>query len=86
MPATEAPVLERNWEVCEARTISSYKCEDCGKIIAAPSENPRRSAAGRRWQNPLTEDAAEPGLAKASAPPRRFFRCRPPAWRLRSGS
>jgi len=46
MPATEAPVLERPGEVRESRSISSYKCEDCGKIIAAPSENPPPKCCG----------------------------------------
>jgi DNA-directed RNA polymerase subunit RPC12/RpoP len=46
MPATEAPALERDREVREARTISSYKCEDCGKIIAAPGENPAPRCCG----------------------------------------
>ena len=43
MPATEAPVLERERET---RSVSSYKCEDCGKIIAAPSENPAPKCCG----------------------------------------
>ncbi len=46
MPATEAPVLERDRKVREAPPISSYKCEDCGKIIAAPSENPAPRCCG----------------------------------------
>jgi hypothetical protein len=46
MPATEAPVRERDQKVREARTVSSYKCEDCGKIIAAPSENPAPRCCG----------------------------------------
>lgn len=45
MPAVkEAPVREA--QPREARTISSYKCEDCGKIIAAPSDNPSPRCCG----------------------------------------
>lgn len=46
MPVTEAPVLEREETVREARTVSSYKCEDCGKIIASPGENPAPRCCG----------------------------------------
>lgn len=46
MPATEAPVRERERDVRETRSIASYKCEDCGKIIAAPSENPAPKCCG----------------------------------------
>ncbi len=47
MPATlEAPATERDREQREQRTVSSYKCEDCGKIIAAPSENPAPKCCG----------------------------------------
>ena len=47
MPATaEVPVRERGREMHESQTISSYKCEDCGKIIAAPSENPAPKCCG----------------------------------------
>jgi hypothetical protein len=45
MPATVAPVLERERDVREA-VVASYKCEDCGKIIAAPSENPAPRCCG----------------------------------------
>jgi len=48
MPVTEAPVLEREGQAREARTVASYKCEDCGKIIAAPSDNPPPAAAALR--------------------------------------
>jgi hypothetical protein len=44
MPATAAPV--REMERREIRAVSSYKCEDCGKIIAAPSENPPPRCCG----------------------------------------
>jgi hypothetical protein len=46
MTATEAPLLERQRDVREAPSISSYKCEDCGKIIASPSENPAPKCCG----------------------------------------
>ena len=46
MPATAAPVLERERDEREVRSVSSYKCEDCGKIIAAPSENPAPKCCG----------------------------------------
>jgi hypothetical protein len=46
MIMTEAPVLEREGRTHEGRTVSSYKCEDCGKIIAAPSENPAPKCCG----------------------------------------
>ena len=46
MTATEAPVLERERDGRELHSISSYKCEDCGKIIAAPSENPAPKCCG----------------------------------------
>jgi hypothetical protein len=46
MPETEAPVLEREGQTREARTVSSYKCEDCGKIIAAPGDNPPPRCCG----------------------------------------
>ena len=46
MTMTEAPVLEREGQAPEGRTIASYKCEDCGKIIAAPSENPTPKCCG----------------------------------------
>ena len=46
MPATEAPLLEHERDVREARSVSSYKCEDCGKIIAAPSDNPAPKCCG----------------------------------------
>jgi hypothetical protein len=46
MPATGAPVLEREGEVRETRAITSYKCEDCGKIIAAPTLNPAPKCCG----------------------------------------
>ena len=31
MPATEAPLLEHERDVREPRSVSSYKCEDCGR-------------------------------------------------------
>jgi len=46
MPATGVPVLEQERDVREARSVSSYKCEDCGKIIAAPNENPAPKCCG----------------------------------------
>jgi ABC-type ATPase with predicted acetyltransferase domain len=46
MPVTEIPVLEREGQAREARTVASYKCEDCGKIIAVPSENPAPKCCG----------------------------------------
>ena len=46
MPVTEAPLLERERDLRETRSISSYKCEDCGKIIAAPSDNPAPRCCG----------------------------------------
>jgi hypothetical protein len=46
MPVAESPVLERERDVREVPSISSYKCEDCGKIIAAPSENPAPKCCG----------------------------------------
>jgi hypothetical protein len=46
MPATEVPVQERDRQAREVTTVSSYKCEDCGKIIAAPSENPAPKCCG----------------------------------------
>lgn len=46
MPVTEALVLEREGDVGEVRTVTSYKCEDCGKIIAAPSDNPAPKCCG----------------------------------------
>jgi hypothetical protein len=47
MPATaEAPVREHEREARPAPTIASYKCEDCGKIIAAPGENPAPKCCG----------------------------------------
>ena len=44
MTVLEAPVRER--EEREVRIVSSYKCEDCGKIIAATSENPAPKCCG----------------------------------------
>jgi DNA-directed RNA polymerase subunit RPC12/RpoP len=45
MPAVkEAPVREAQSR--QTPTISSYKCEDCGKIIAAPSDNPSPRCCG----------------------------------------
>ncbi len=40
----EAPAREA--EARESKTISSYKCEDCGKIIAVPGENPAPRCCG----------------------------------------
>jgi hypothetical protein len=45
MPVIEAPVREPDRRR-EGPTVSSYKCEDCGKIIAAPSENPAPKCCG----------------------------------------
>ena len=53
MPSVETPVREvPRREVRPA--VSSYKCEDCGKIIAAPSENPApRCCRGGNAQDSL---------------------------------
>ena len=41
MASIETPVREvPRREVRPDVSVSSYKCEDCGKIIAAPRENP----------------------------------------------
>jgi hypothetical protein len=46
MPATDAPLKEREREVPEARSIASYKCEDCGKIIGAPGDGAAPKCCG----------------------------------------
>ncbi len=50
--ATDAAVLERPETIeqlpddIEEYRVCSYKCEDCGKIIAAPSSNPTPHCCG----------------------------------------
>ena len=38
--------LERKRDSREAQVIASYKCEDCGKIIAVPTANPTPKCCG----------------------------------------
>jgi hypothetical protein len=44
MPTIEAPVQEILPR--QEPAVSSYKCEDCGKIIASPSGNPNPRCCG----------------------------------------
>jgi ABC-type ATPase with predicted acetyltransferase domain len=49
MPVTATPVMEREGAARTSRDtpiVSSYKCEDCGKIIAAPGANPTPKCCG----------------------------------------
>jgi hypothetical protein len=47
MLGTAVPVVEVHpREVKSTPCVSSYKCEDCGKIIASPSENPPPRCCG----------------------------------------
>jgi hypothetical protein len=52
MPVTDAPLMERarEREAGEVRIVISYKCEDCGKIIASPSENPAPRCCGEEMR------------------------------------
>ncbi len=43
MPATPAPPLSRP---PLPQVSSSFKCQDCGKIIAAPASNPTPRCCG----------------------------------------
>lgn len=40
----EAPA--REVERSEVKNVSSFKCEDCGKIIASPGANPTPKCCG----------------------------------------